>query len=129
MRLMVACGKWLGRLLRGMVVASESLGIALGVAVVCAIATTRANTAGKIWGLPYAGGLQEGTAWESLQLAVAEGLSNLRLVFDSASMRVETKMADVTAIGDVASKLQAIGLDVHEKTSTTSTASTTGLLK
>lgn len=129
MRLMVACGKWTGRLLRGMVVASESLGIALGVAVVCAIASTRANTAVRLWGLPNAGGLQEGTAWESLQLAMAKGLSNLRLVFDPASMRVETKMVAVTAIGDAASKLQAIGLDVHEKTSTTSTAPTTGLLK
>lgn len=98
----------------GMVVTSGSLAIALGVAVGRAIARKRTNTPGDIWVLISDGELQEGATWESLQLAVAEGLDNLRIVLDRNNMQVDGKMHDVMAIGDVATKLRAFGLDVHE---------------
>jgi transketolase len=98
----------------GMVVTSGSLGIALGVGVGRAIARKRRGKPGDIWVLISDGELQEGSTWESLQLAVAEGLDNLRIVLDRNNMQVDGKMADVMAIGDVAGKLRAFGLDVHE---------------
>lgn len=98
----------------GMVVTSGSLGIALGVGVGRAIARKRTKTPGDIWVLISDGELQEGSTWESLQLAVAEGLDNLRIVLDRNNMQVDGKMAEVMAIGDVATKLRAFGLDVHE---------------
>lgn len=98
----------------GMVVTSGSLGIALGVGVGRAIARKRRGKPGDIWVVISDGELQEGSTWESLQLAVAEGLDNLRIVLDRNNMQVDGKMADVMAIGDVAGKLRAFGLDVHE---------------
>ena len=98
----------------GMVVTSGSLAIALGVAVGRAIARKRTGAPGYIWVLISDGELQEGATWESLQLAVAEGLDNLRIVLDRNNMQVDGKMHDVMAIGDVATKLRAFGLDVHE---------------
>jgi transketolase len=98
----------------GMVVTSGSLGIALGVGVGRAIARKRTGTPGDIWVLISDGELQEGSTWESLQLAVAEGLDNLRIVLDRNNMQVDGKMHDVMAIGDVATKLRAFGLAVHE---------------
>jgi transketolase len=98
----------------GMVVTSGSLAIALGVAVGRAIARKRTGTPGNIWVLISDGELQEGATWESLQLAVAEGLDNLRIVLDRNNMQVDGKMPEVMEIGDVATKLRAFGLDVHE---------------
>jgi transketolase len=100
----------------GMVVTSGSLAIALGVAVGRAIARKRTGTPGDIWVLISDGELQEGATWESLQLAVAEGLDNLRIVLDRNNMQVDGKMPEVMEIGDVATKLRAFGLDVHEHT-------------
>ena len=98
----------------GMVVTSGSLAIALGVGVGRAIARKRTGTPGDIWVLISDGELQEGATWESLQLAVAEGLDNLRIVLDRNNMQVDGKMPEVMEIGDAASKLRAFGLDVHE---------------
>jgi transketolase len=98
----------------GMVVTSGSLGIALGVAVGRAIARKRTGKPGDIWVLISDGELQEGSTWESLQLAVAEGLDNLRIVLDRNNMQVDGKMHDVMTIGDAAAKLRAFGLAVHE---------------
>jgi transketolase len=98
----------------GMVVTSGSLGIALGVGVGRAIARKRMGTPGTIWVLISDGELQEGSTWESLQLAVSEGLDNLRIVLDRNNMQVDGKMHDVMAIGDVGTKLRSFGLSVHE---------------
>jgi len=98
----------------GMVVTSGSLAIALGVAVGRAIARKRTGTPGNIWVLISDGELQEGATWESLQLAVAEGLDNLRIVLDRNNMQVDGKMPEVMEIGDVSAKLRAFGLDVYE---------------
>ncbi len=98
----------------GMVVTSGSLAIALGVGVGRAIARKRTGTPGNIWVLISDGELQEGATWESLQLAVAEGLDNLRIVLDRNNMQVDGKMPEVMEIGDVSAKLRAFGLDVYE---------------
>jgi transketolase len=98
----------------GMVVTSGSLGIALGVAVGRAIARKRMGIPGAVWVLISDGELQEGSTWESLQLAVSEGLDNLRIVLDRNNMQVDGKMQEVMAIGDVATKLRSFNLTVHE---------------
>lgn len=98
----------------GMAVTSGSLGIALGVAVGRAIARTQLGKPGAIWVLISDGELQEGSTWEALQLAVAKGLDNLRIVLDRNDMQVDGQMPGVMPIGDAGAKLRAFGLDVVE---------------
>ena len=98
----------------GMAVTSGSLGIALGVAVGRAIARQQQGKPGLVWVLISDGELQEGSTWEALQLAVAKGLDNLRIVVDRNNMQVDGQMTSVLPVGDVGAKLRAFGLDVHE---------------
>ncbi|MGA1753206.1 MAG: 1-deoxy-D-xylulose-5-phosphate synthase N-terminal domain-containing protein [Pontimonas sp.] len=98
----------------GMAVTSGSLGIALGVAVGRAIARKQQGKPGSVWVLISDGELQEGSTWEALQLAVARGLDNLRIVLDRNNMQVDGQMVSVLPIGDVGEKLRAFGLDVRE---------------
>jgi len=98
----------------GMAVTSGSLGIALGVATGRAIARKQRGTPGDIWVLISDGELQEGSTWEAIQLAVAQGLDNLRIVLDRNNMQVDGHMVDVMPIGDAAAKFRAFGLDVYE---------------
>ena len=96
----------------GMAVTSGSLGIALGVAVGRAIARQLRDLPGQIWVLISDGELQEGSTWEAIQLAVATGAKNLRIVVDRNNMQVDGQMGEVLPIGDVASKLSSFGLHV-----------------
>lgn len=98
----------------GMAVTSGSLGIALGVGVGRAIARKQQKKPGNIWVLISDGELQEGSTWEALQLAVAKGLDNLRIVLDRNDMQVDGQMPGVMPIGDVGEKLRAFGLDMIE---------------
>jgi len=98
----------------GMAVTSGSLGIALGVAVGRAIARKQQGNPGTIWVLISDGELQEGSTWEALQLAVARGLDNIRIVLDRNNMQVDGQMTGVMPVGDVAAKFRAFGLDVVE---------------
>ena len=98
----------------GMAVTSGSLGIALGVAVGRAIARKQLGKPGAIWVLISDGELQEGSTWEALQLAVAKGLDNLRIVLDRNNMQVDGQMRGVLPIGDAGAKLKAFGVDVYE---------------
>ena len=98
----------------GMAVTSGSLGIALGVGVGRAIARRQQKKPGNIWVLISDGELQEGSTWEALQLAVAKGLDNLRIVLDRNDMQVDGQMPGVMPIGDVGAKLRAFGLHVME---------------
>ena len=98
----------------GMAVTSGSLGIALGVGVGRAIARRQQKKPGNIWVLISDGELQEGSTWEALQLAVAKGLDNLRIVLDKNDMQVDGQMPRVMPIGDVGAKLRAFGLHVME---------------
>mgnify|MGYP000240960552 CR=1 FL=1 len=98
----------------GMAVTSGSLGIALGVAVGRAIARRQQGVPGVVWVLISDGELQEGSTWEALQLAVAQNLSNIRIVVDRNNMQVDGQMAQVMPIGDVSAKLDAFGLAVWE---------------
>lgn len=100
----------------GMAVTSGSLGIALGVAVGRAIARKQMGKPGTIWVLISDGELQEGSTWEALQLAVAKGLDNLRIVLDRNDMQVDGQMPGVMPIGDAGAKLRAFGLEVAEHT-------------
>ena len=98
----------------GMVVTSGSLGIALGVGVGRAIARKRVRKPGDVWVMISDGELQEGSTWEAIQLAVSEGLDNLRIVLDRNDMQVDGQMPQVMPIGDASAKLRAFGLNVFE---------------
>jgi transketolase len=98
----------------GMAVTSGSLGMALGVGVGRAIARKQREEPGVIWVLISDGELQEGSTWEAIQLAVAQGLDNLRIVLDRNNMQVDGQMSGVMPLGHVADKLRAFGLGVVE---------------
>jgi transketolase len=98
----------------GVVVSAGSLATALGVSVGRAMARRLQKKAGDIWVFLSDGELQEGATWESLQLASAESLTNLKVIVDINNMQVDGPMKEIMPIEPIGDKFEAFGWQVFE---------------
>jgi transketolase len=97
----------------GLPMSAGSLGNAFPVAVGRAIARTRAQRPGTIWVMLSDGEMQEGSTWETAQLAVAQQLNNINVIIDRNAMQVDGHMVDVMPITEPEQRFAAFGWHTH----------------
>jgi transketolase len=97
----------------GLPMSAGSLGNAFPVAVGRAIARTRAQQPGSIWVMLSDGEMQEGSTWETAQLAAAQQLNNINVIIDRNAMQVDGHMVDVMPITEPEKRFAAFGWHTH----------------
>jgi transketolase len=93
----------------GMEVTTGSLAQGLSTGVGQALARRQLGRRGRIWVLMSDGELQEGQAWEAIQVAANFGLDNVTVYLDANSYQVDGPMDRVMKIGPLAPKIAAFG--------------------
>ncbi len=95
----------------GCEVTSGTLGHGLSVGVGLALAAQRLKTGQRCYALVGDGELNEGTIWEALMFSAHARLDNLVVIVDANGFQAMGSTDDVMALGDIAARFTAFGLD------------------
>lgn len=98
----------------GLEVSSGSLGHGLSVGVGLALAARRKGTDQRVFAIVGDGEINEGSIWEALLFAAHFQLSNLTVIVDENGFQAMGSTQEVMALGDLAAKLTAFGLETRE---------------
>lgn len=91
-----------------------SLGHGLPIGVGMALARKKEGREGRIYVLMSDGECQEGTTWESLQIASHHKLDNIITIIDYNKFQAIDKVEDVCSLGNLRKKFEAFGCEVDE---------------
>ena len=100
--------------LRGIRVASGSLGQGISVAVGAALAKKANQDTNIVYVLCGDGELQEGQNWEAILFAAANKVDNLVLIVDYNQKQIDGAIEDVCNLGDLYAKFRAFDWNVIE---------------
>ncbi len=100
--------------LEGSLFATGSLGHGLSLAAGCALALKKAGQGGRVFCLTSDGEWQEGSTWEAAIFAAHQNLDNLTILVDQNGLQGFGSTHEVASMADLAPRLQAFHLDVHE---------------
>lgn len=99
--------------LPGVRVASGSLGQGLSVAVGAALAKKLNGDSSHVYVLCGDGEIQEGQIWEAAMYAGSKGVDHLIATIDHNGQQIDGSTEQVMPLGDIASKFEAFGWQVH----------------
>ncbi|MBV8748927.1 MAG: transketolase, partial [Candidatus Eremiobacteraeota bacterium] len=100
--------------LSGVDFSTGSLGHGLALAAGSALAARRRGSSRRVFVLLSDAELNEGSTWEAAAFAAHHGLTNLYAIIDVNGQQALGYTRDVLAIGNVAERFAAFGLDARE---------------
>ncbi len=98
----------------GIYATTGSLGHGLPMGVGMALARKLKNKLGRIYVLISDGECQEGTTWESAQIAAHHKLDNLTVIVDHNKLQALQKIEGVQSLGDLKNKFEVFGWQTIE---------------
>ena len=97
----------------GVELSTGSLGHGLPVAVGMAMAAKRFNKNYKVVVLLSDGEMEEGSNWEALNMAAAQGLDNLTVIVDKNGLQAMGFTKDILPMENLAERVKSFGCDVQ----------------
>jgi len=98
----------------GICCTTGSLGHGLPMGMGMALSRKLKNKTGKIYVLISDGECQEGTTWESAQIAVHHKLDNLLVIVDHNKLQALQRIEEVQSLGNLKNKFDAFGWQTTE---------------